>query len=154
MRFISFHVDLIKTHSVSYLWNTELFQLISSDHLSSSVDEILTKADIHSQDVKDVKSCLLCNLQMQREICQHDTSHERMQVCMRRQTGMNAEANFLLHTHTHANSHGQLCRKTNVGTHLFTQPIKWQWGASVAGSITNETTVTLEMPRQQNSTPE
>lgn len=146
MRFISFHVDLIKTHSVSYLRNAPLFQLISSDHLLLSADEILTKADIHLQDVKDVKLCLLCDLQMQWEICQHDTSHERMQECMRRQTGMNTEENVLLLVTLVSYAERQTF--DFGGTHLFTQPIKWQRGASVAGSITPE------MPCKQYSKPE
>lgn len=126
------------------MWNIPLFQSISSYNLLLSKDEILTKAEIHLWDVK-CQIVFFCYLHTEKHRYANITLSQNACKHTRQKTGMIACANSLLCTRTnkettHSASVSYVERQTFDfgGTHLFAQPIKWQWGASLAGNNSNE----------------
>lgn len=96
--------------------------------------------------MKDVELCLFWVLaHAKTQIRQHKSISLNACKHTRQKTGTITCANSLLWTRTnndttHSATVSYVERQTFDfgGTHLFAQPIKWQWGASLAGSNSNE----------------
>lgn len=148
MKFLSFHIDLVKTHSVS----------LSAEHTTLSDDFIISFIIIiRGWNINKSRNPLVgwerCQavsfffwyLQMQKHKYGNITTTYYLWTHTRQKTGMIGCANSLLYAWT--NTEMTHCAWVSYverqtfdcgGTHLFEQPIKWQWGASLAGNNSNE----------------
>lgn len=150
MKFLSFHIDLVKTHSVS----------LSAEHTTLSDDFIISfiiiirgwninksRNPLVGWERCQAVSFFLLLTNVKTQIRQHNNNILSLNARRhtRQKTGMIECANSLLYAWT--NNETTHCAWVSYverqtfdcgGTHLFEQPIKWQWGASLAGNNSNE----------------
>lgn len=147
VKFLSFHIDLVKTHSV----------VLSAEHTTLSDDFIISFIIIRGWNIKKsrnplggmwmMSNCLFFGyLHMQKHrysniityyLWTHASTQDRKLAWSHAQTLSYAHEQTTIQRSA---SVSYVERQTfDFGvTHLFAQPIKWQWGASLAGSNSNE----------------